>query len=87
MGLGTLAGWEQGNWMQLGGIIGGLCIAALMVYQHTQLLDRIDTLDSSGFLASVGAGVWVVYLGALLIIAGGIKAQPVTTPETESDSA
>ena len=54
-------------------LFGGLGALATAFYDHAQIRERIEEVNSDFALAQVGAGIWLLYVGAVVLsVAGGL---------------
>lgn len=51
-------------------LVGALLIIAAAIYDHLEVNERIESVRGDGVLASVGAGLWLLYLAGIVMAVG-----------------
>lgn len=51
-------------------LIGAMLIIAVAVYDHLEVNERISSVNADGVLATVGAGLWLLYLAGIVMAIG-----------------
>lgn len=93
-GLATLGNARDPDWIVWGGALAAIVAIALTVPIHLELQDRVADFneDNEFGIASIGMGLWVTYLGGILMGAATFiavqaekKAPAPVTPPLEAE--
>lgn len=75
--------------LQLSAVVTGVLTGLLAIAAYSSVQERIETAkgESDLIVASVGSGIWTLFVGAAFAIAGGVFARPRNVRTASSDDA
>ena len=78
-----LADYKIGGFLHYSPILAAGVIATITVFDHIEIIDRIDTFASEAGAfgsATVGAGIWSIYVGAAAMALGWWNRKQAQSP-------
>lgn len=88
IGIARVAAFAVPSFLQRSTIVTGILTGVGVIYEHVDISDRISRIseDTEGIAtASIGSGIWTLYVGAVLaIVAGFILRGSKSTPARQA---